>query len=68
MVDHPECAMTSMTSMTQSLRMKMMMELILNQFACPEQMPSSGDEQPKHARGRPCKPKSSDTGDEPKRG
>ena len=37
-------------------------------FACPEQMPSSSDEQPKRGRGIPRKPKSPDTGDKLKRG
>ena len=37
------------------------------QFAFPEQMPPS-NEQSKHCRGTPCKPKSPDTGDKPKRG
>ena len=58
-----ECVMMSMT---QSLIMKMMMEL--SQFACPEQMPLSSEDQLKHGRGRPRKPKSPDTGDKPKHG
>ena len=38
------------------------------QFACPEQIPPSTDEQSKCGRGRPHKPKSLDTGDKPKLG